>query len=57
MYPGTDVLITYNFRRYLTIFGEKIGVFLKNQCYDIFLIGFVFSQKRLFFAEFFSDNI
>jgi hypothetical protein len=24
----------YNFLRFLTIFGEKIGVFLKNQCYD-----------------------
>jgi hypothetical protein len=24
----------YNFLRFSTIFGEKIGVFLKNQCYD-----------------------
>jgi hypothetical protein len=24
----------HNFLRFLTIFGEKIGVFLKNQCYD-----------------------
>jgi hypothetical protein len=24
----------HNFRRFLTIFGEKIGVFLQNQCYD-----------------------
>jgi hypothetical protein len=24
----------HNFPRFLTIFGEKIGVFLKNQCYD-----------------------
>jgi hypothetical protein len=23
----------HNFRRFLTNFGEKIGVFLKNQCY------------------------
>jgi hypothetical protein len=23
----------HNFLRFLTIFGEKIGVFLKNQCY------------------------
>jgi hypothetical protein len=23
-----------NFWRFLTIFGEKIGVFLENQCYD-----------------------
>jgi hypothetical protein len=24
----------HNFLRFLSIFGEKIGVFLKNQCYD-----------------------
>jgi hypothetical protein len=39
-----------------TIFGEKIGVFLKKQCYDqIFaLFSFVLSQKRDFFsADFF----
>jgi hypothetical protein len=24
----------HNFLRFLTIFGENIGVFLKNQCYD-----------------------
>jgi hypothetical protein len=24
----------HNFLRFLPIFGEKIGVFLKNQCYD-----------------------
>jgi hypothetical protein len=24
----------HNFLRFLTIFGEKIGVFLENQCYD-----------------------
>jgi hypothetical protein len=24
----------HNFRRFLPIYGEKIGVFLKNQCYD-----------------------
>jgi hypothetical protein len=24
----------HNILRFLTIFGEKIGVFLKNQCYD-----------------------
>jgi hypothetical protein len=24
----------HNFLRFLTIFGEKIGVFLKYQCYD-----------------------
>jgi hypothetical protein len=26
----------HNFLRFLPIFGEKIGVFLKNQCYDNF---------------------
>jgi hypothetical protein len=30
--PGTDVMITI-FCNFLTIFGKKIGVFLKNQCY------------------------
>jgi hypothetical protein len=29
---GVDVM--HNFLRFLTIFGEKIGAFLKNQCYD-----------------------
>jgi hypothetical protein len=24
----------HNFLQFLPIFGEKIGVFLKNQCYD-----------------------
>jgi hypothetical protein len=43
----------------LTIFCEKIGVFLKNQCYDqhFALFSFVLSQKRKFFAEFFGINI
>jgi hypothetical protein len=26
----------HNFLRFSTILGEKIGVFLKNQCYDQF---------------------
>jgi hypothetical protein len=29
-----DLCYDHNFLRFLTIFGEKIGVFLKNQCYD-----------------------
>jgi hypothetical protein len=29
-----DRCYDHNFLRFLTIFGEKIGVFLKNQCYD-----------------------
>jgi hypothetical protein len=40
----------HNFRRFLPIFGEKIGVFLKNQCYDHY-----FCQK--IFAKFFGENI
>jgi hypothetical protein len=31
--PGVDVMITI-FLRFFPILGEKIGVFLKNQCYD-----------------------
>jgi hypothetical protein len=43
----------------LTIFGVKIGVFLKNQCYEenFAQFSFIFSQKRHFFAEFFDENI
>jgi hypothetical protein len=38
---------------------KKIGVFLKNQCYDqIFAqYSFVWSQKRQFFANCFDENI
>jgi hypothetical protein len=40
-----------NFLRFLPIFGEKIGVFLKYQCYDQFFskCSFVLSKKRQFF--------
>jgi hypothetical protein len=31
--PGVNVMVTI-FLRFLPIFGEKIAVFLKNQCYD-----------------------
>jgi hypothetical protein len=43
----------HDFLRFLTIFGEKIGVFLKNQCYDqnFALFAFVLSQKRQFFRK------
>jgi hypothetical protein len=36
--------------------GEKIGAFLKNQCYDqgFAKFGFVLSQKRQFFRRFFA---
>jgi hypothetical protein len=45
----------HNFLRFLPIFGEKIGVFLKNQCYNHFFkkIGLVLSQKRQFFRKIF----
>jgi hypothetical protein len=56
--PGVDVMITIfcDFRQF---FRKKIGVFLKNQCYDqnFAYFTFVLSQKRQFFAEFFGENI
>jgi hypothetical protein len=49
----------HNFLRFFPIFGEKIGVFLKYQCYDQLFskFSFVSSQKRQFFAKFFGENI
>jgi hypothetical protein len=32
--PARGRCYDHNFLRFLTIFGEKIGVFLKNQWYD-----------------------
>jgi hypothetical protein len=32
--PIWDRCYDHNFLRFSTIFGEKIGVFRKNQCYD-----------------------
>jgi hypothetical protein len=51
--PGVDVMITI-FCDFLTISGEKIGAFLKNQCYDHIFekYSFFLSQKRQFFADF-----
>jgi hypothetical protein len=42
-----------NFRRFFPIFGEKIGIFLKYQCYDELFSksSFVLSQKRQFFRK------
>jgi hypothetical protein len=35
--PGTGGrCYDHNFLRFFPIFGEKIGVFLENQCYDLF---------------------
>jgi hypothetical protein len=44
----------HNFLRFFPIFGEKISVFLKYQCYDQLFskFSFVLSQKRQFFAIF-----
>jgi hypothetical protein len=55
-HPGVDVMITI-FSDFRQLFA-KIGVFLKNQCYDpIFaLFNFVLSKKRKIFA-FFGENI
>jgi hypothetical protein len=43
----------HNFRRFFQIVGEKIGVFLKYQCYDQLFskCSFVLSQKRQFFRK------
>jgi hypothetical protein len=49
----------HNFLQFLPIFGEKNGVFLKNQCYDqIFENWALFWVKNAnFFAKFFGENI
>jgi hypothetical protein len=45
----------HNFLRFLPIFGEKNGVFLKIQCYDQLFSKFslVLSQKTPIFRKFF----
>jgi hypothetical protein len=46
--------------RFSTIFGETVGVFLKNQCYDqrFALFSFVFeSGTPIFVAIFFGENV
>jgi hypothetical protein len=45
----------HNFLRFFPISGEKIGVFLKYQCYDQLFskFSFVLSQKRQFFRKIF----
>jgi hypothetical protein len=58
LHQGVDVIITIfsDFRQFL---GEKIGVFLKKQCYDqnFALFSSVLSQKRRFFPLNFSAKI
>jgi hypothetical protein len=48
-----------NFLRFSTIFGEKIGVFLKYQCYDQFFQNLALFRVKnaIFFADFFGENI
>jgi hypothetical protein len=48
-----------NFLRFLSIFGEKIGVFSKtNVMIKIFAyFSFVWGKNANFFAEFFGENI
>jgi hypothetical protein len=45
----------HNFLRFLPIFGEKIGVFLKNQCYDLIFRNCKSSlgKKRQYFRQIF----
>jgi hypothetical protein len=45
--------------RFLQIFGEKNGVFLKNQCYDQFFqkLALFWVKNANFFAKFFGENI
>jgi hypothetical protein len=50
----------HNFLQFLTIFGEKIGVFLKYHCYDQnFCIIYLFygSKTQIFSPIFFGENI
>jgi hypothetical protein len=56
------ITIICDFRQFsaiFAIFGEKIGFFLKNQCYDqnFAQFAFVLSQKRQFFAQTICENI
>jgi hypothetical protein len=46
---GVDVMIT--------IFGEKICVFLKSQCYDHFFHNLAFDSKNAIFAPIFLAKI
>jgi hypothetical protein len=38
-------------------FLQKIGVFLKNQCYDQIFLFALFCGENAIFAEFFGENI
>jgi hypothetical protein len=47
----------HNFLRFLPIFGEKIGVFLKKQCYDQFFHNLALLSKMPIFFQIFSAKI
>jgi hypothetical protein len=49
----------HNFLRFLTIFCEKNGFFLKNQCYDQFFqnLALFWVKNANIFADFFGENI
>jgi hypothetical protein len=50
----------HDFLRFFPIFGEKIGVFLENQCYDQFFfqnLALFWVKNAHFFAKFFGENI
>jgi hypothetical protein len=49
----------HNLLQMSQIIGEKIGVFLKYQCYEQFFskFSFVLSQNVNFFANFLGENI
>jgi hypothetical protein len=55
--PGADVMITI-FRDFCQFSAKKIGVFLKNNCYDkIFAkISCILSKNANFFAKFFGEK-
>jgi hypothetical protein len=48
----------HNFLRFSTIFGEKIGVFPINQCYDQILnnLALFWVKNANIFAEIFCEN-
>jgi hypothetical protein len=58
VWPGVDVMITI-FCDFWQFSAKKIGVFLKNQCYDQLFskIGSFWDKNANFFAEFFGENI
>jgi hypothetical protein len=56
--PGVDVMIII-FGDFCQFSTKKIGVFLKNQCYDHFFqkLAVVWAKTANIFAKFFGENI